>query len=100
MLAAAKKIQLAYNIDEWLNKACSNRRIVLLPITREVAVASVRLPGPLHRDPADRILITEARAKGCPLLTEDHQILDYPHVMATKPNDLQGWLFNLHVSIG
>jgi PIN domain nuclease of toxin-antitoxin system len=35
------------------------------------------LPGPLHNDPADRLLITTARALDIPIVTRDRRILDY-----------------------
>lgn len=91
-LVVGKKLQLSVELNEWLDRACSNSRVSLFPISREVAVASVQLPAPLHRDPADRILITEARFRECPLLTEDRLVLRYPHVQACRPNDVTRWL--------
>jgi PIN domain nuclease of toxin-antitoxin system len=35
------------------------------------------LPGELHRDPADRILIATARLTGAALVTSDERILAY-----------------------
>jgi PIN domain nuclease of toxin-antitoxin system len=35
------------------------------------------LPGELHADPADRLLIATARQLGVPLVTRDRRILDY-----------------------
>ena len=43
----------------------------------EVAVLSAHLPGPIHRDPADRLLIATARAMGVAIVTRDRAILDY-----------------------
>jgi PIN domain nuclease of toxin-antitoxin system len=37
----------------------------------------VRLPGEIHRDPADRFLIATARHLGVPLMTIDERILAY-----------------------
>ncbi|MBI3118898.1 MAG: type II toxin-antitoxin system VapC family toxin [Candidatus Hydrogenedentes bacterium] len=94
-LVTGKKLGLSTNLDDWPDRACSNSRIIVLPITRDMAVASVRLPAPLHRDPADRILIAEARARNCLLLTADRLILGYPHVSAVKPADVSAWLPSL-----
>ena len=58
-------------------------RFVALPGIRsispnaEIFVASSFLPGPIHRDPADRIIIATARALGLTIMTSDRLILDY-----------------------
>ena len=46
-------------------------------LTPEVLIESSFLPGVLHRDPADRILIATARRFDLTLVTRDHTILDY-----------------------
>lgn len=51
----------------------------LAPITGEIAEEAWSLPDPIHRDPADRILIATSRIRRMPLVTTDHLILDYPH---------------------
>ena len=38
------------------------------------------LTGPFHRDPADRIIVAEARRRSAPIVTADARVLDYPHV--------------------
>ena len=48
-----------------------------LPITSEHAVAVVNLP-PIHKDPFDRILISQAMAEGMLLLTVDSTVAAYP----------------------
>lgn len=52
----------------------------LASITGEIAEEAWSLPEPLHRDPADRILIATSRIRRMPLVTTDQPILDYPHV--------------------
>ncbi|MHB8530996.1 MAG: PIN domain-containing protein, partial [Caulobacteraceae bacterium] len=42
--------------------------------TWEVALASSLLPGTLHSDPADRLLIATARRLGAPIVTRDSKI--------------------------
>ncbi len=46
-------------------------------LSPEVLIESSFLPGSLHSDPADRILIATARAFGLTLVTRDKAILDY-----------------------
>ncbi|WP_338140932.1 hypothetical protein [Candidatus Contendibacter odensensis] len=40
-------------------------------------MASTRLPGAVHADPADRIIAATARQSGAVLVTEDQPLLDY-----------------------
>jgi PIN domain nuclease of toxin-antitoxin system len=47
------------------------------PLSPEVLIDSSYLPGNLHRDPADRILIATARSLGLTIVTRDRIILDY-----------------------
>jgi PIN domain nuclease of toxin-antitoxin system len=46
-------------------------------LSPEVLIESSFLPGTLHRDPADRILVATARMFGLTLVTRDRTILDY-----------------------
>lgn len=46
-------------------------------LSPEVLIESSFLPGSLHSDPADRILIATARAFDLTLVTRDQLILDY-----------------------
>ena len=45
-----------------------------------MAVAATRLPEPFHGDPADRVLMAQARSLDGPLITADSKIRTYPHV--------------------
>jgi PIN domain nuclease of toxin-antitoxin system len=51
-----------------------------LPITAEIMAEAYSLPPPIHRDPADRVLIATARQERLTLLTTDGEICAYPHV--------------------
>lgn len=46
-------------------------------MTAEILIDSSLLPGDLHGDPADRILIATARSLDLTILTRDRLILDY-----------------------
>jgi PIN domain nuclease of toxin-antitoxin system len=47
------------------------------PVTSPILVGSSFLPGPIHPDPIDRILITTAREHDLVLVTRDRAILRY-----------------------
>ena len=49
----------------------------LQELTGDILVNSSLLPQPVHRDPADRILIATARALDLTIVTRDRLILDY-----------------------
>ena len=49
----------------------------LLPLTPEIAVESSRLPGAIHADPVDRMIVATARSLGGVLVSCDRQLLDY-----------------------
>lgn len=46
-------------------------------LSPDVLIAASFLPGVIHKDPADRILLATARAQGMTLVTRDRIILDY-----------------------
>ncbi|KKB13088.1 twitching motility protein PilT [Devosia geojensis] len=47
------------------------------PLTAEILIDSSLLPGQVHGDPADRILIATARALDLTIVTRDRSILTY-----------------------
>ena len=51
-------------------------RIGVLPLSLEHAVAAASLPGP-HRDPWDRIMMAQAIAEECQMVTVDRVFSDY-----------------------
>ena len=61
----------------WLANFMARPAILSAPLTPEIAIAASWLPDPLHRDPADRLLIATARHLGVPIVTRDAKIIDY-----------------------
>jgi PIN domain nuclease of toxin-antitoxin system len=49
-------------------------RVILRPVTVEVAVLAARLPESFPRDPADRLIAATAMVEGMPLVTADARI--------------------------
>ncbi|MFM7345865.1 MAG: type II toxin-antitoxin system VapC family toxin [Tagaea sp.] len=77
-LAVSKgRLKLAIDVQEWLARALVLPGVREVPLAADVALASTRLPGVFHADPADRLIIAQARALGAPLLTSDRAILAY-----------------------
>ena len=76
-LAEKGRLRLSREVREWLMAVLALPAIELLPIEPAIAIESVRLPGALHADPADRFIVATARHYGVPLLTADYAILTY-----------------------
>lgn len=71
------RLALGRDVWEWVEQTLTLPGIRLTPLEPAVAVNSVRLPGEIHRDPADRFLIATARHLSVPLMTIDEKILTY-----------------------
>ena len=79
-LVEYQRLSLACPVEEWIHGALQYPGIQLLDLTPRIMVESTQLPGTFHRDPADQLLVATARVFGCPFVTLDSKIRDYPHV--------------------
>jgi len=79
-LASLGRLELSLPLENWMDAALQYPGVTLLPLTAQIAIASTRLPGEFHNDPADQIIVATARTYACPLLTRDGKILKYPLV--------------------
>ncbi len=80
MLVYYRRLKLTLEVRDWL-AACENLPFLhFIPINNSIAVASVRFPGKLHKDPADRIIVATAREFNFTLITKDKRLQEYPHV--------------------
>jgi PIN domain nuclease of toxin-antitoxin system len=61
---------------ESLSGRLRREQMRVLPIMLEHAIAAASLPGP-HRDPWDRIMMAQALAEGCRVVTLDKVFSDY-----------------------
>ena len=77
MLAAKGRLVLDRGVMDWLAAALSLPAVRLAALEPAIAVASTRLPGELHGDPADRLVVATARALGATLITADAALLAY-----------------------
>ena len=74
---AKGKLTLALETSHWIARAERAPGIAFIRLDRQILVASAVLPGDLHGDPADRILVATALAYGAWLATADGALLDY-----------------------
>jgi PIN domain nuclease of toxin-antitoxin system len=79
-LVARGRLELTMDVESWVAKSEAMPFLHFVPVDNAIALKSVRLPEPLHNDPADRMIIATSTILGFPLVTRDKRILDYPHV--------------------
>ena len=77
MLEAKGRLRFGMEAGEWVRRALAAPGVRMAELTAEVAVDSASLPGEIHGDPADRMLVATARRQGATLVTRDARILDY-----------------------
>ncbi len=78
LLAEAGKLKFDRPVTTWLNDALSEPRVVLQPITPEIALTSVRVGRFLQLDPADHIIAATALELRVPLVSRDGEIPRLP----------------------
>lgn len=80
MLVDKRRLVLSMDVDAWLTAVSAIEGVRFVPVDNRVALASTRLPGEFHKDPADRMIVALARVNSATLLTCDENIISYPHV--------------------
>ena len=87
MLAAKGRLSFPMPIRAWVDQVVTTGQLRWAELSVDVLLAATALPGEVHGDPADRIIIATARENGFRLVTRDRKILDYAgkgHVMALE----------------
>ena len=87
MLESKGRLDLSKDLLAWVEYELNVPGIHFAGLEPEIAIASTRLPGEVHGDPADRILIATARRLGATLVTRDAAILDYGKLRHVKVLD-------------
>lgn len=80
ILVSKGRLQLSMSVNDWIQKSKLISKIHWLSLDTDIALLSTQLPGMLHSDPADRIIVSTALKLNCPLITADRLILRYKHV--------------------
>ena len=61
----------------WFDRLMRGPGIKPATFTPAIAIAASYLPGDLHADPADRLIIATSRQLGMPVVTRDGRMADY-----------------------
>jgi PIN domain nuclease of toxin-antitoxin system len=68
-------IEFLPNPKGWFARVMSGPGIRPTPFTPDIAIDASHLPGEIHGDPADRMIVDTARRLGIPVVTRDPRIL-------------------------
>lgn len=71
-LAENGRIQITGSVESFVRETAS--RVMVEPITPEIAAFAVQLPSGFPKDPADRLIAATAMVEGAPLVTADERI--------------------------
>ena len=74
LLVERGRVVLDCSLADFLEMATSPATVRVLPITAGVAVEMNALPDSFHRDPADRLIVSTARAHQLSVATRDRLI--------------------------
>jgi len=77
MLESRGRISLSKPIREWREEVLSAPGLNEVAVTGATGIESVRLPGRIDDDPADRIIVATARLNEMRLATRDRRLLEY-----------------------
>jgi PIN domain nuclease of toxin-antitoxin system len=80
VLARKGRLVLTLEVADWIAKTEALPFVHFVPIDNQIALRSNSLPGELHDDPADRLIVATALTLGATLITKDARLLAYPHV--------------------
>jgi len=80
ILVARGRLELTMSPEDWIAASEALPFFDFVPVSNSIALKSVQLPGELHSDPADRIIIATAISLGAVLVTKDEKIRNYKYV--------------------
>ncbi len=66
------RIDIPISLEDWMKAALDKSGVFCLPVDKDIAVLSARLPNH-HRDPADRIIIATSITHELPLISFDSE---------------------------
>jgi PIN domain nuclease of toxin-antitoxin system len=77
LLVRRGRLELGIPVESYVERVFRLPGVRIAALTPEIAVRSSYLPGDLHEDPADRMLVSTAIIMGLKLVTRDKRLLDY-----------------------
>ena len=82
--AERRRVELDRPWADWFRHHVQANAWTVLPITAETMVEAYSLPGDFHNDPADRLIVAQARLGQHTVVTTDARIRKYPLVQSME----------------
>jgi PIN domain nuclease of toxin-antitoxin system len=79
-LAARDRLRFTMAAGDWVGHSEALPFLHFVPVDNAIALRSVGLPEPFHKDPADRIVVATAIILGASIVTSDRRMIEYPHI--------------------
>jgi PIN domain nuclease of toxin-antitoxin system len=70
-------LQFLPDAKAWFARVMAGPGIIEAPFSAAIAIDASHLPGDLHGDPADRLLLSTARHLNVPIVTRDQRMIAY-----------------------
>ena len=70
------RVTISKPLDKWLKRAINKTRIREIPLDKEIAIQSRKIPLP-HQDPADRFIAATASVHQLTLITSDGKLAKF-----------------------
>ena len=80
LLVKKGRLRLAMDVADWVAKCEALPNLRFVAPDNRIMLRSVFLPGELHNDPADRIIVATALTLGAKLVSSDEKLEQYAHV--------------------
>lgn len=80
MLVLRGRLELTIPVEDWILRCEAIPSLEFVPVDNRIALESTRLPGRIHADPADRLIVATAMLLRIPLVTMDRRLRRYRHV--------------------
>jgi len=80
ILVKKGRLDLTMSAEDWIARSEALPFLRFVPVDNRIALKSANLPGQLHDDPADRIIIATTIMLGGTLISKDDKIRKYQHV--------------------
>ncbi len=80
LLVERGRLELSMQLDDWIAQSESLPFLHFVPLNNRIALRSITLPGLIHRDPADRIILATTLSLGAKLVTKDDKLRSYSQI--------------------
>lgn len=77
VLVQKGRLTLSMPVLDFVHALFGRRGVITAALTPATAASATTLPGRLHADPADRILVATAASLGAKLVTRDRRLHEY-----------------------